>query len=47
MTNGYEECGLCGAPLDEEEVQYCAQCELKMMKEILQEESHEDIRGES
>ncbi|HTQ97225.1 MAG TPA: hypothetical protein VMH89_10490 [Candidatus Acidoferrum sp.] len=34
MKDGYEECGLCGAPLDETETQYCAQCELMMLKEI-------------
>ena len=35
----YEECGLCGVPLDcTEEVQYCLACELKMLKEIAAEQ---------
>jgi hypothetical protein len=34
----YEECGLCGVPLEcETEVQYCTSCEISMFKEILTE----------
>ncbi len=33
----YEECGLCGAPLHEDEVQYCALCEITMLSEIAKE----------
>jgi hypothetical protein len=33
----YEECGLCGVPLDEDEHQYCIGCEINMLKEIAAE----------
>jgi len=36
-------CWLCLGYLDEEEVQYCSDCELAMLKEILEKENHESI----
>lgn len=41
------ECWLCEASLNENEIQYCAGCELAMLKEILGEEQHENIHGEN
>lgn len=35
----YEECGLCGMPLDDDEIQYCLGCELNMLREIAAEAS--------
>jgi predicted amidophosphoribosyltransferase len=32
-----KECSLCGAPLAQDEVQYCAECELAMLKKIRDE----------
>ncbi len=34
-------CWLCECPLDEDEVQYCTNCELNMAKEMLKEAQHE------
>lgn len=41
MKDGYEECWLCGKPLNEEETQYCVLCELKLLKEISAQLSRE------